>query len=174
MPYGHLFIHPVFYVGASLAIFQALPRVRVFLWDLWSYRSYRHGLLGLWDFLSAWPFLPTGLLLLAAAHVTVRYRTSRFSMTEDYVYLQTGLLSFRSPGGPFSLYNDPIAFSTITDANTQRGLLGFLTGTGTILLTCADSPRRIIRVPWVPKVSEVQTAITARAGVRRARMLSSV
>ena len=168
-----MFVHPFLWVSVVWGAFALSPAFRSFLWIV-PLAPWRNILLELWGYTVAHP----GVWLLGAgfalAHVVVRFTTSHFSFNEDYLFVQTGLLSLHAPGGPLRVFNDPIAFSTIVDVNAQKGLLGLLTGTGTLFVATADNPRRYIRLTWVPQVTSAQDAILSRAGIRKARMLSSV
>lgn len=170
---GGLVVHPLMVIGLLWGAFSLFPAFRHFLWRL-SFAPWRRTLLSFWDLTVEHPYIWVVLIVVAVLHLVIRFSTARFSFTDDYVFLQIGLFSLHSPGGPFRVFNDPIAFSTITDANSQKGFLGLITGTGTLLIKSTDMPNKIIRLTWVPNVADAQRIITDRAGVRKARMLSSI
>lgn len=165
--------HPLLWFSVAWGAFAHSPAFRAFLWKL-PLTSWRHTLLDLWTFTTAHPGIWLAGAALALGHMVVRFATSNFSFNEDYLFIQTGLFSFRSPGGPFRVFNDPIAFSTIVDVNAQKGLLGLLTGTGTLFVATTENSGRYIKLTWVPRASAAQDDILSRAGIRNARVLSSL
>ena len=173
MVVGGMVVHPLTLAGLVWGAFANFAEFRKFLWGL-NFAPWRKLLLEVWTFTTEHPGLWVILVIIAFGHLLIRFSTAHFSYTDDYLFLQVGLFSLHSPGGPFRVFNDPIAFSTITDANSQKGLLGLITGTGTLLVKSTDMPNKVIRLTWVPNVSAAQQIITDRAGVRKARMLSSI
>ena len=170
---GGIFIHPLSFISILWGYFAYSVSFRTFLWKL-PLEPWREWLLWLWDLSAEHPGIWTVPVILAATHLLIRFLTAHFSFTEDYLFVQIGLFSVGSPGGFFRIFNDPIAFSTVTDCNTQKGLLGLLTGTGTLLIKSTDMPDKVIRLSWVPNAADAQKMITDRAGVRKARMLSAI
>jgi len=170
---GGLLVHPFFWLSVVWGAFVHSQTFRGFLWNL-HFTPWRKFLLSAWHFSSDYPLIWCIPVALSLVHVGVRFATSHFAMNEDYLFIQTGLLTLGAPGGPFRVFNDPIPFSTILDANAQKGLFGLLTGTGTLLVATSELRGRYIKLSWVPNVSSAQAAILEKAGVRNARMLSSI
>lgn len=172
MPVGMGLVHPLFYVGVLTALFECSSSFRTWLWE-WRYAPWRKFLMSSWDFFQSHPWFWMVPLIVTLFHIAVRFSTTRYSYTEDYLFIESGLFSFGTRSGFFSQFKDPIAFSTISDANASRGLIGLLTGTGTIYIKTSDMDHEL-KITWVPDVSAVQQMVMSKAGVRNARMLSTV
>ena len=173
MPIGGVLFHPLAWLGALWLTFWHSPTFQARLWSF-RFAPWRHAIRALWEFTQAHPLLPIGVVLLAVAHVAIRYVSSYYAYNEDYLFVQHGLLSIGTPGGPFAISNDPVPFSTIIDAEAEKGLLGLLTGTGTLHIKTSESAGKPVVLVWVRHVNEVQREILARAGIRNARILSSI
>ena len=170
---GGLLLHPFSWISVIWCVFWQSQSFRGFLWAL-NISTWRKLLLSTWHITVDHPLIWLIPLALALTHLCVRFATSHFAMNDDYLFIQTGFLTFGAPGGPLRVFNDPIPFSTILDANAQRGPIGLITGTGTLLVASSELRGRYITLSWVPNVSTAQAAILTRAGVRNARMLSSI
>jgi len=174
MLWGDFAMHPLFLLGVAALGFCYSAELRRFLWELSSSRGYRSFIIDCFDWLVAHPFVPLLAIAAAFAHVFIRYSTTFYEISSDYLTIRIGFLSRKSPVGPFMTFNDPIAFSTVTDANAPRGIFSHLTGAGTLEIHTTDEKTKQITMRWVPKVRDTQRAILDRAGVKKARMLSTV
>lgn len=173
MPLGGTICHPIFWFGVIWELFALSASFRRLLWEF-DFSLWHRFLVWGWHYTNHHPWVPFIFIVEAVVVVLIRYFTSYYALNDDYIYIQTGLLSFGSPGGPLRVYCDPIPMSTIVDANDQKGLIGFITGTGTLFVKSSEAPNRVIKLTWVPHVNRVQRAILARAGVRTARILSTM
>jgi hypothetical protein len=170
---GGIVIHPLFWLSILWGVFALSPAFRALLWRF-NFAPWRHALVSVWDYTIEHPGIWSVGAGIALVHMVVRYATSHFALNDDYLFVQSGLFTFGSPGGPFRVFNDPIPFSTVLDANAQKGLLGLLTGTGTIFVSTSELQGRYLKLTWVPDVAAAQDAILTRAGVRNARIMSSI
>ena len=127
MMVGQLVTNPVAWFGAIWCTFIHCPAFRAELWQL-DFRMWRELLLKIWVFSQHHPYLFWLCFAEGVAVALIRYSTSFYAYNDDYLFVQTGLLNFRAPGGPFVLFTDPIPFATVQDANRSLDLLGLITG----------------------------------------------
>lgn len=173
MVFGGMLIHPLVWLSVVWCVFLYSRGFRGFLWQL-NHAPWRRFLLNVWEYSSEHPGLWLVPAFVALIHLLIRFFTSHFALTDEYLFVQSGLFSFGSPGGPFRVFNDPIPFSTVLDANAQKGLLGLITGTGTLFIATSETQGRYIKLTWVPDLKGAQDSILARAGIRSARIMTSI
>jgi hypothetical protein len=171
MMLGGLVVHPFAWAGAAWGAFALSPSLRATLWSF-NFLPWRKLLMTCWGYTHAHPWMWVLLPLVAAVHLVIRYSTSQYAYSDYYLFIQTGLFSIGSPGGPLRVFNDPIPFSTILDANLEKGLIGLITGTGGLFVKTSEQ-RGYVKLTWVPHVAQVQNLILVKAGVKKARTLTS-
>lgn len=141
-PLWLLFINPFTWVAVGFMLFAYSAEFRQWIYNFADGLAFiQRGMIQffVWNKTLLLPFWvwPT---LVSVLYATVRAMTTHYVLTDDGILsVRHGLLSLRSPGGPFQQYIDTIPLGLVRDADLKRGLAELIMGTGTISLRSRET-----------------------------------
>lgn len=137
-----LFINPLTWLGIALMVFAWSAEFRAWAYHLCDGLSMlQRGMISyfVWNKSLMIPFWFWPLFA-STFYATIRALTTHYVLSDDGILtIKHGLLTIRSPGGPFQQYLDTIPLGLVRDADLRRGLPEMIMGTGTISIRSRES-----------------------------------
>lgn len=113
--------------------------------------------------------------LIVLGYMAVRITTTHYHLTDDGILtVKHGLLSLKSPAGPFAQYVDAIPMGLVLDVDLRRGITEMLIGTGTLALRSREAAKGgSVSLHHVPKAETARNLLMGHSPARDARVIVS-
>lgn len=113
--------------------------------------------------------------VMVLTYMMVRITTTHYHLADDGILtIKHGLLSLKSPGGPFAQYVDTIPMGLVLDVDLRRGITEMLIGTGTLSLHSREAATGgSADLYHVPHAEKTRVLLMSHSPARDARVIVS-